>query len=224
MLDVQALDHQVNHSSKIFAIRPGSTRQNSRLTIPTTFLQQTLGEALSRKAAAKRHEAFVLLGNHPSLRGAAGWVFEHTAHITLSNPNRPPLPTYIRGVVGSTIPPAKNMISGSTVLSTIQPSFDFYWRPGEPNFPGADALICHDDNIWVRQYTISPRHGTATEGLKKVYHLMNHICRVKWHLVMLGSCLSDAESVRSRQQLTDGWNQKTKVYASELPVVGEWAM
>ena len=76
----------------------------------------------------------------------------------------------------------------------------------------------------VLQYTISPRHGTATEGLKKVYNLMNHKRKVNWRLVILGSRLSDVESVRHRQQLADGWNRKTKIYASELPVVGDWAM
>ena len=112
------------------------------------FLQRTLGEALSRKAAAKRHEAFLLLTNHLPLRAAAGWAFEHAAHIIISNPNRPPLQTYIRGVARSPIPPANNMITGSTALSTIQPPFDFYWQPGEPNFPGVDALIRLGADVW----------------------------------------------------------------------------
>jgi len=91
VLDLQGLKHKNDHSSKIFAIRPGETPRTSCLTIPTTFLQETLGEALSHKAAAKHHEAFALLSSHLSLCGAAGWVFKHTAHITLSNPNHPPL-------------------------------------------------------------------------------------------------------------------------------------
>ena len=144
VLDLQGLWHQSGPSSKIFAIRPGETPRTSRLTIPTTFLQETLGEALSRKAAAKRHDAFTLLSSHPSLRGAAGWVFEHTAHI---NPNRPPLPTYIGGEAGPTIPPAKNMIAGSIALGRIQMSFDFYWRPQETDFRGVDALIGRQNDV-----------------------------------------------------------------------------
>jgi len=139
VLDLQGLNHQHDLSSNIFAIRPEETPQTTCLTIPTTFLQETLAKALSRTAASKRHEAFMLLRNHRSLCGTAGWVFEHTAHITLSNPNRPPLPIYIGGEVGPTIPPAKNMISGSTALKTIQMPFDFYWRPQETNFRGVNS-------------------------------------------------------------------------------------
>jgi len=215
VLDLEGL----GHSSNIFTVRHVETPRTTRLTIPTTFLQEALGEALSRNTAAKRHEAFVLLGNHPSLRSAAGSVFEHAAHITLSNPNRPPLPTHTGGDVGPTIPPVRNMISGTDALRKIQPLFDFYWRPREANFPGVDALIRLDNDVWVLQYTISPRHGTATKGLNEVYRLMNHKQSVRWRLVILGSHLSDAESVRSRQQLTDGW-EKMNVYASELPIVG----
>lgn len=55
--DLQNLNHQSNHSSKIFVIKPGPTPQTTCLTIPTSFLQK----APSRKAAAKRHEALCCL-------------------------------------------------------------------------------------------------------------------------------------------------------------------
>jgi len=205
MLDLGSLDYGSGHSSKIFAIRPTENPQITYLTIPTKFLVTTLGMALSRKAAAQRHEAFVLLDNHPSLCSAAGWIFEHAAHITLSNPKRSPLPTYISNKKGPTIPPASEMISGSE-LRNIQRPFNFYWRPREPNFPGVDALIRQGNEIWVLQYTISKRHRSATEGLAQVYRLINHKQRVTWHLVILGSSLSHAEEVRKEQE-TDHWDK-----------------
>jgi len=220
MRDLENLNH-IDHSSNIFSIKPTENPQIPYLTIPTRFLLTTLGMALSRKAAAQRHEAFVLLDYHLSLRGAARWIFEHSAHTTLSNPNRPPLPTYINYETGRAIPPAKQMKSGPDALRNIQPPFDFYWRPQDPNFPGVDALIRQNNEIWVLQYTISKRHCPATGGLDRVYDLMGHKQMVTWYLVLLGSQLSDAEEARRKQQLTGRW-KTTNVYASELALAEEW--
>ena len=220
MLDLQGLSH-VDHSSKIFAIRPAENPQVTCVTIPTKFLIRTVGMALSRNAATQRHTAFVLLDSHPSLRSAAGWIFEHSAHIILSNPNRDPLLTHISNTMGPTIPSTKEMISGSDALRGVQRPFDFYWRPREPNFPGVDALICKGNEVWVLQYTISNSHRSATEGLVRVHSLMNHKRWVTWYLVILGSSLSYAEEVRKKQQ-TDCWEELTNVSACELPFTGEW--
>jgi hypothetical protein len=41
-----------------------------------------------------------------ALRTAAGWLFENYAHVVLSDPNRDPLPIYIRNETGApSIPP-----------------------------------------------------------------------------------------------------------------------
>jgi len=78
--------------------------------------------------AAQQHAAFTMLSKHPSLRTAAGWLFENYAHVVLSDPNRAPLPTYIRNETGvPSISPSNEMKSGSTALKAIQPPFSFYW-------------------------------------------------------------------------------------------------
>jgi hypothetical protein len=90
-----------------------------------------------------------MLSKHPSLRTAAGWLFESYAHVVLSDPNRSPLPTYIRNETAApSIPPPNEIRSGSTALKTIQPPFSFYWRPREPNFEGLDAVIRDHDTAW----------------------------------------------------------------------------
>jgi hypothetical protein len=129
MLDLQSLEYG---SDQIFALRCEKGTLAPYLTIPTTFLVTTLGVALSRKAAAERHKALVLLDSNPSLYSAAGWIFEHSAHATLSDPNRSRLRTYIDGKLSTNIPPVKRMISGSDALREIQQPFDFYWRPRGP--------------------------------------------------------------------------------------------
>ena len=46
---------------------------------------------------------------------------------------------------------------------------------------------------------------------------MNHKGGVKWHLVMVGSDLTDAMAARDDQKL-EGWKWPIDVYASELPL------
>ena len=45
---------------------------------------------------------------------------------------------------------------------------------------------------------------------------MNHKTGVKWHLVMVGSELRNAEEVRDNHKLGEEWKWTTIVYASEL--------
>lgn len=159
-----------------------------------------------------------MLSSHPSLRAAAGWMFEHYAHVYLSNPTRIPLKAYLPNELNPHhIPVPAKMIAGSTKLKTIQPPHKFYWRPAEPNFKGIDALIRIDDIVWALQYTISGSHGSATNGLTKVYDAMNHKTGVQWRLVIAGPELRAAESVRDSQGLENPWTG-TPVYACELPL------
>jgi hypothetical protein len=132
-------------SSKIFTVRPNNlVSRQPILRIPTAFLAATLGLALARQAVGQQHAAFTMLSKHPSLRTAAGWLFENYAHVVLSDPNRLPLTTYIRNKTEPpSIPPPSEMKSGSTALKNIQLPFSFYWRPRESNLEGLDAIICN---------------------------------------------------------------------------------
>jgi hypothetical protein len=47
---------------------------------------------------------------------------------------------------------------------------------------------------------------------------MNHKRDVKWHLVLVGSELTNAKEARDNQQLGEEWKWTTVVYASELPL------
>ena len=217
--DLRNLDFGSKASSKIFTVRPdNSASREPVLRILTYFLAATLGLALARQAVAQQHAAFTMLSKHPSLRTAAGWLFENYAHVVLSDPNRAPLPTYIRNETGApSIPPPNEIRSGSTTLKAIQPPFNFYWRPREPNFEGLDAVICDRDTAWGLQYTIRAKHGSVTEGLTQVRKDMNHKQGVKFRVAMLGLEPADAESARDNQKLT-GERADTPISACVLPM------
>ncbi|KAF8509069.1 hypothetical protein BU17DRAFT_99245 [Hysterangium stoloniferum] len=220
--DLQKLDFSSGISSKIFTARPKNltSRRQHSLYIPTPFLARTLGEAVSGQAVAQQHEFFVILSGHPSLRSAAGWLFESYAHTLLSNPMRAPLKGYLRNDSKPYFIPAPGkIISGATPLKTIQPPFDFYWRPRESNFKGIDALICSGDVVWALQFTISASHSFGTIGFDEVYKIMNYKKIVKWCLVIVGPERCEAEYARDRQVLKGRWKDKdVQVYACELPL------
>jgi hypothetical protein len=216
--NLQNLDFGSKASSKIFTVRPHKTTREPVLRIPTPFLATMLGLALAGLAVARQHAAFTMLSKHPSLRTAAGWLFENYAHAVLSDPNRAPLVTYIRNEIEAPyIPPPNNVISGSTALKNIRPPFSFYWRPRETNFEGLDAIIRDNNTVWGLQYTIRAKHGSALEGLIQIHKEMNHKRGVKYRLVMLGSEKTDAESARDNQKLTSAW-AKTPISACVLPL------
>ncbi|KAF8519144.1 hypothetical protein BU17DRAFT_47954 [Hysterangium stoloniferum] len=218
-LDLESLDFSSNISSKIFTVRPKNLiSRRPTLYIPTPFLASTLGVAVSAQTAAQQHSFFALLSGHPSLRSAAGWVFESYARVRFSGPNPASLQGYLPGDPNPhPIPTPSRMISGTTALQTIQSPFNFYWRPREPNFKGVDALIRSDNIVWALQFTISASHGSATKGLNQVSKLMNHKRNVEWRLVIVGPEMGEAECARDRQALTGRW-KGTYVYACALPL------
>jgi hypothetical protein len=216
--NLQNLDFGSDASSKIFTVRPHGVSREPVLKIPTPFLATMLGLALARVAVARQQAAFTMLSKHPSLRTAAGWLFENYGHAVLSDPNRAPLATYIRDEIEApSIPPPNNVISGSTALKNIRPPFSFYWRLRETNFEGLDAIIRHNNTVWGLQYTIRAKHGSVLEGLNQVRKEMNHKRGVKYRVAMLGSERADAESARDNQKLTGAW-AKTPISACVLPL------
>ncbi|KAF8522428.1 hypothetical protein BU17DRAFT_44645 [Hysterangium stoloniferum] len=218
-LDLESLDFSSNISSKIFTVRPKNLiSRRPTLYIPTPFLASTLGVAVSAQTAAQQHSFFALLSGHPSLRSAAGWVFESYARVRFSGPNPASLQGYLPGDPNPhPIPTPSRVISGTTALQTIQSPFNFYWRPRESNFKGVDALIRSDNIVWALQFTISASHSSATKGLNEVSKIMNHKRDVEWRLVIVGPNMRGAESARDRQVLTGRWKD-TNVYACELPL------
>jgi hypothetical protein len=171
-----------------------------------------------REASAQQHTFSTMLSRHPSFRDAGGWLFENYAHNRLSEPVQEPLAAHsIDGAVQQIPVPAK-MIAGSTALMRIQPPHNFYWRPVKPNFEGVDAIIRYDNDIWALQYTISPEHKSATQGLIDIRKGMNHKTGVKWHLVMIGHDLTNAMEARDHHELGDDWKWPVSVYASVLPL------
>ncbi|KAF8521600.1 hypothetical protein BU17DRAFT_64826 [Hysterangium stoloniferum] len=175
-------------------------------------------DAVSGQTAAQQHNFFSLLSRHPSLRSAAGWLFKGYAHARFSGPNRASLQGYLSGDPNPhPFPTPGRTISGTTALQTIQPPFNFYWRPREPNFSGVDALIRSGNVVWALQFAISASHSSATEGLNEVSKIMNHKSDVAWRLVIVGPKRREAESARDRQVLTGRW-EGVYVYACELPL------
>jgi hypothetical protein len=173
---------------------------------------------VSHQAVAQQHLIFMMLTAHPSLGTAAGWWFENYAHVRLSDPTRPPIQTHIRGVsTPPSIPAPMVVLAGSSALHKIQPPFDFYWRPREPNFEGIDGLIRVGNTVRVQQYTTSSSHRSATKGLEEIREIMNHIRDVDWALDIVGPDLSVAKSARDSHKLTGRW-AKILIYASELQI------
>ncbi|KAF8344470.1 hypothetical protein F5887DRAFT_971403 [Amanita rubescens] len=206
-------------SSKIFTVRPNTTsRGKHALSIQTPFLCRIFGLAMAHQAAAQQHTFFRMLSSHPTFRDAAGWLFEHYAHNRLSEPTRESLKAHSRDGKAHDIPVPAKIIAGSTALARIQPPCDFYWRPVKPNFKGVDAIIRDGNDVWALQYSISAKHIAATDGLIEIREGMNHKRNVKWHLVMIGSDLTNAMELRDHQELGDDWKWSTQVYASELPL------
>ena len=212
--NLDMLDYGADNSSVIFAAKPTRSHKEARVIIPTDFLCATLGVALSREAEAECQKAFIM---HLSLSSAAGWIFEHSAHLYVANDVRPQIRIYMQSREGPAIPPVEDSKSGNTFLGSIQAPFNFYWRPREVNFPGVDALIRCGNEVWLLQYTISRTHKPADKGIDRVRGMMNNQTGVTWYLVILGSNLADAESARrtlARHLSSSG----VTVYAGTLPL------
>ena len=111
-------------SSKIFTIKPKTSRSLHTLTIPTSFLAQTFGLAVSRQAADQQNTLFRMLSSHPSFCDAGGTLFEHYAHNQLSEPEREPLLAYSPDDEVCCIPVPAKLIAGTTALGHIQPPHD----------------------------------------------------------------------------------------------------
>ena len=107
------------------------------------------------------------------------------------------------------------MLTDTDVLRKIQPPFDFYWRPREPNFKGIDGLIRVRNNVRALQYTNASSHRSATNGLEEIYKVMNHTSKIKWHFDVVGPELSYAESARNPPKLTGRW-AATPISSPEL--------
>ena len=202
--------------SKIFYLRPHPERRSKPvLSIPTSFLAKTLGVSVASQVAVQQNSFFSILTSHPSLRSAAGWLFENYAHAYFSDK---PMQVYHSDHPNPIfVPVPERRIAGRTALKNIQSPFNFYWRPREPNYTGIDALIRSGNIVWALQFTISTSHCSSTDGLEKARNDMGFKKNTDWRLVMVGTKLSDAVSARDNQRLTNGW-EATPVYACELPL------
>lgn len=129
--DLRNLDFGSKASSKIFTVRPDKlVSREPVLRIPTSFLAGTLGLALARQAVAQGRSTTCRLHNaqQTSVSSHGRRVAFQKLRSVLSDPNRAPLPTYIRNGTGApSIRPPKEIKSGSTALKDIQPPFNIYW-------------------------------------------------------------------------------------------------
>ena len=119
LVNLDALDHRDDYSSHIFAVKPTSTHKDGRVIIPTDFLSATLGVALSCAAEAECQKAFMMMHKHPSLSSAAGWIFEHSAHLYVAKKDRPEIQTYTQYRKGPAIPPVECSESGNSRLREV---------------------------------------------------------------------------------------------------------
>ena len=89
LLRLKDLDFKTSLSSNIFTVRPNNLVERvGVLTIPTAYLFKALVVSVFRQTLAQQHKNFTMLTAHPSLATAAGWWFEHYAHVRLSDVTR----------------------------------------------------------------------------------------------------------------------------------------
>jgi len=124
LLHLEHLDFKSRLSSKIFFVRPNNLELRLPvLTIPTAYLFKTLAVAVCRQALTQQHAVFPMLTVHPPLGTAAGWWFENYAHVMLSDPTRPPIPTHIRSVSNPPSIPAPKGRSREPNFEVLMDSF-----------------------------------------------------------------------------------------------------
>ncbi|KAF9234972.1 hypothetical protein BU15DRAFT_51971 [Melanogaster broomeanus] len=229
-------------SSLIF-IRPkrddsgGVLRMECELYVPTARIVHTITKALSKQDALIRLQFFSATSSHASMRSTAGFIFEQWVHAcflsgvhvdcTWLNSTSKSLPSTLL-----TAQPSE-LISTNTELKTHIPPF--YWRPVSINFPGIDGLLCRGDVIYAIQFTISQKHQSPLDGLRKLQDIIGKRSGLSWRVLFIGPSKSQATAAaRPHTMLTESMDSEdsskkrkrgTKyipVGICELPIIPEW--
>jgi hypothetical protein len=207
-------------SSTVIFIRPSSLtkRHNYEFFAPTAEVALQLSTAVLAASNQDQQRFFSHMSSHPSTRTAAGWIFENFMHTHLTDKIG-----HVRALDANYkehgIPIITNTITGPVDVLKSAPAC-FYWRPGESTFPGIDAVARDQEDIWAFQCTISRRQPSTIDGLERIAQAIG-IPESNWHLVIVGSEMSAAQSAREQQagilSKTDDWaNVETYAYALTL--------
>jgi hypothetical protein len=205
------------HSSLIF-IRPSSAeeRHTYEFCVPTPEIARLLSAAVVTASNQEQHRFFTRMSTHPSTRSAAGWIYENFVHIRLTEKDGH-VRAFDMSSHGHDIPTTTRIITG-TVVELTSAEAPFYWRPGQSNFAGIDAIALFNHEIWAFQCTINSRHRSVITGLAKIAESLEST-EWKWQLVIVGPIMSAAQSVQARQAAllaeTAEWS-RVKIYACEL--------
>jgi hypothetical protein len=227
-MQIQCLNFSDNSKPSILIfVRPRSLakRYLHRLAIPTPGIARVLATAVLRAPGAQQQMFFMSMcwPSQPLTRAAAKWIFENLMHarLTLSDGF---VPGYDHARQPCLIPTTTTIVP-ATQQELESYARDFYWRPGHGDYPGIDAVLRRNTEIWVFRSTISCRHGSVAEGLQEVGNRLGshdiHGQPWRWHLVVIGSSREEAENWRAaqarklRQSSESEWKE-IDTYACEL--------
>jgi hypothetical protein len=227
-MQIQCLNFSDNSEPSILIfVRPRSftKRYLHRLVIPTSGIARALATAVLRAAGAQQQSFFMSMcwPSQPSTRAAARWIFENLMHARL-NLSDGFVPGYDHTRQPCSIPTTATIVPG-TPQELESYARDFYWRPGNAEYSGVDAVLRRNREMWAFQSTISCSQGSVEEGLKAVAKRLRshdvHGQAWRWHLVVVGSSREEAEKWRAaqarklRQSAESEWKELA-TYACEL--------
>ncbi|KAF9231549.1 hypothetical protein BU15DRAFT_55981 [Melanogaster broomeanus] len=216
-------------------------RMRCEAFVLTTRIEHSIAKALLKWDALTRSQFFRATSSYASMKSTAGYVFEQWVHACFLSRVKNCIPSSNSGSLLQTLVTAhpSQLISTDTEIKTQNPPF--YWRPPSSNFPGVDELLRHGDDVYAIQCTISRRHGSLLEGLRKLQKIIGKNRGLSWRVLFVGSSESQATEVarphltltesdslgkRKRKTDTDTDTEEVKKYIPVgmcvLPIVSEY--
>jgi hypothetical protein len=183
-------------SSLIF-VRPFSkeNRSQTKLFIPTLFLEKKLALAIAEVDNAQLQTVFSWMSGHSLTRTAAGWMFENFVHAWLTSKGNK-IAVFNEDDHSTFIQTTTHSIPGT--LDALRAHFanpPLYWRPSQNNFPGIDAVLCTGSEIWAIQATIAYKHSSAEQGLQKLLQTLGNSVIGQLRLLVVGNNTGNAQVV-----------------------------
>ena len=218
----------VNAPSKFYFCQPkriSETEVNHTIpvpVVPTETICKILGDALQQERDNNvRLSFFRALSQHNETHLAAGYIYKHVFHIYFTAGE----PVQCQWVRPAKRPAKRSGVVRLTDSSNVIPSTwdaltrnaPFFWvAPKDTS--GIDSVVVLEDAIYVFQVTISPKHISPIDGMKKVRSYLPHGLRdIAWNVVFVGQESATAKPV------AESWANKLFFPNSGTMVPIAWA-
>lgn len=202
--------------SQIFFCRPWIAeyrinRKLSRATVPTRTIRRLLGEALQARTNYEKLVFFNAFRQSSETSQAAGIIFENWFHSFIFA-GRTIQCHWVQGT-------GEISVEGQSTLVPTNWSAVKLWDPpylwvAPRNFEGIDSVLVLEEKIYAFQVTISSRHKSPTEGMKKFQeNLPTALKKLPWSVVFVG----DSEHLISN--VANKWIGKISMQGgTEVPI------